>query len=298
VDVIDYYLIHALEGVTWDRAKELGIVDFMKKAKESGKIVNIGFSFHGPRDDFKRIIDEYDWDFCQIQFNILDKNFQAGAEGLDYARSKGIGVIIMEPLRGGLLAGKLPGEVEKIYRGVHAGWSNVEWSLRWIWNHPGVITILSGMNTIEQIDENIRIAGTAEVGSMRDEELKTVDDAAATFRRLMKVPCTACQYCMPCPAKVNIPSSFHFYNNKHLFKQGLFNRMFYLMQHGEVQGRKASLASQCVDCGKCVEHCPQNIDIPSELKNVVEEFEGFWARPLTFVVNMMFSSGRRRSSDD
>ena len=125
IEVIDYYLIHALEGVSWDRAKELGVIDFMDRARESGKIVNIGFSFHGPKDDFMRIIDDYDWDFCQIQFNILDKNFQAGEEGLEYARSKGIGVVIMEPLRGGVLAGKLPGEVEKIYKGVHSDWSNV-----------------------------------------------------------------------------------------------------------------------------------------------------------------------------
>jgi predicted aldo/keto reductase-like oxidoreductase len=173
----------------------------------------------------------------------------------------------------------------------------VEWALRWVWNHPGVITVLSGMNAIEQIDENIRIAETAEVGSLSDEELGTVDKAAGTFRRLMKVPCTSCQYCMPCPANVNIPSAFHFYNNKHLFKQGLYNRMFYLMQHGEVQGRKSSFASQCVECGKCVEHCPQNIDIPGELKNVKMEYEGLFTRPLLFLVNMMFSRGRRRTTD-
>jgi predicted aldo/keto reductase-like oxidoreductase len=153
------------------------------------------------------------------------------------------------------------------------------------------------MNAIEQIDENIKIAETAEVGSMSEEELHAVDNAAATFRSLMKVPCTACQYCLPCPANVNIPSALHFYNNKHLFKHGLYNRMFYLMQHGEIQGRKPSLASQCVECGKCVEHCPQSIDIPGELKKVEREFEGWFARPLTFLVNMMFSRGRRRSSD-
>jgi predicted aldo/keto reductase-like oxidoreductase len=297
VDVIDYYLIHALEGVTWEKAVKLGVVDFMDKAKESGKIVNIGFSFHGPREDFRNIIDGYDWDFCQIQYNILDRNHQAGIEGLEYARSKDIGVIVMEPLRGGLLAGKLPGEVEKIYRGVRADWSNVEWALRWIWSHPGVITVLSGMNAIEQIDENIRIAGTAEPDSLSGEELKTVDNAAETFRSLMKVPCTSCQYCMPCPAKVNIPSAFHFYNNKHLFKQGLYSRIFYLMLHGEVQGREPTLASQCVECGKCLEHCPQNIDIPTELKNIEKEFEGFWAGPMTFLMKMMFSRGRRKKQD-
>lgn len=294
---IDYYLIHSLEGASWERAKTLGVFDFMMKAKESGKIVNIGFSFHGLRDDFKTIIDDYDWDFCQIQFNILDKNFQAGVEGLEYAWSKKIGVIVMEPLRGGSLAGKLPADVEKIYKSTSKERTNVEWALRWIWNHPGVITVLSGMNDKKQIDENVRIAGEAGVHSLTKEELKTVDDAAATFRSLMKVPCTACQYCMPCPKNVDIPSSFHFYNNKYLFKQGFMSRSMYLLQQSGMQEKKPALASQCVECGICVEHCPQSIDIPQELKKVVKEFEGkLLTKPLMFILRQAFSrmGGRRK----
>ncbi|MBN2416079.1 aldo/keto reductase [bacterium] len=292
VQTIDYYLIHALDATSWIRAKANGAVDFLTKAIADGRIVNAGFSFHGKREDFKRIIDDHDWDFCQIQFNILDKQFQAGIEGLEYARSKDIGVVVMEPLRGGSLAGKLPAEVEHIYRKASPDRSNAEWALRWVWNHPGVITVLSGMNDRRQIDENIHIAETAAIGSLSDHELRTVDEAGAAFRRLMKVPCTACQYCMPCPVHVDIPSAFHFYNNKYLFRQGFMSRALYIMQLGGMQEKQPALASQCVECGKCLEHCPQSIDIPAELKKVRKEFEGrLTTKPLMFVLKQVM--GRR-----
>lgn len=290
VEVIDYYLLHALDGTSWNTAKGNGAIDFLKKAKADGRIVNAGFSFHGKREDFKRIIDDFDWEFCQIQFNILDKQFQAGIEGLEYARSKDIGVIIMEPLRGGSLAGKLPADVERVYRKASSDRSNAEWALRWVWNHPGVVTVLSGMNDKKQIAENIRIAETAEIGSLSGDELQAVDDAAAAFRRLMKIPCTACQYCMPCPVHVDIPSAFHFYNNKYLFKQGFMSRALYFMQLGGMQEKKPALASQCVDCGKCLEHCPQGIAIPDELKKVRKDFEGrLTTRPLMFILKHAMS---------
>jgi len=293
-EVIDYYLIHGLDAASWEKVKNLGVMEFMEKAKESGKILNAGFSFHGIRDDFKKILDDNNWDFCQIQLNILDKHFQAGVEGLDYASSKNIGVIIMEPLRGGSLAGKLPEEVEKVYRRASSERTNVAWALRWVWNHPGVVSVLSGMNDKAQIDENIRIAEDAEIGSLSNEELKTVDIAAETFRGLMKVPCTGCQYCQPCPRNVNIPSAFHFYNNKYLFKQGFMSRMLYLVQLGNIQERKPMLASQCIECGACVKHCPQHIDIPAELKKVQKELEGMLSKPLLLLAKTMLSRGRRR----
>ncbi|MCG8431257.1 MAG: aldo/keto reductase [Candidatus Omnitrophica bacterium] len=292
--VIDYYLIHSLDKQSWERVKALGVIDFMDRARERGKIVNAGFSFHGARDDFKEIIDGYDWDFCQIQFNILDEHNQAGIEGLEYAASKNIGVMVMEPLRGGTLAGKLPDEVERIYKAAPVKRTNVEWALRWIWNHPGIVTVLSGMNEISQIDDNIRIAGEAKAGSLTDEELRVVKNAGESFRKVMKVPCTGCQYCMPCPKDVNIPFSFSFYNNKYIFKQGFLSRLMYLAQLGPLQGRKAMLASQCVECGKCMKHCPQHINIPDELKKVKREFEGFFTRPLMFLVNRMLSVGSRK----
>ncbi len=295
LEIIDYYLIHALDFQSWKKAKERGVVDFIREAQAKGHIVNIGFSFHGAREAFKRIIDDYDWDFCQIQFNILDKHFQAGIEGLEYAHSKGVGVIIMEPLRGGSLAGKLPDAVEKIYKSADPDRTNAAWALRWVWNHPGVITVLSGMNDKAQIDENVRLAGTAEINSLSNKELKTVDEAAAAFRSLMQVPCTACQYCMPCPQNVDIPSCFHFYNNKYLFKQDFMSRIIYLLQLSGVQEKRAALASQCVECGKCLEHCPQSIDIPNELKKVRKEFEGrLTTGPLMFILRQVMGGRRRK----
>lgn len=296
-NVIDYYLVHGVDGQTWDKIKALGVIDFLNQAKETGKIVNAGFSFHGIRDDFFKIIDDYDWDFCQIQFNILDDQFQAGIEGLEYAVSKDIGVIVMEPLRGGSLAGKLPEDVEKIYRGAKVNRTNVEWALRWIWNHPGVITVLSGMNDISQIDENIKIAEEAEPDSLTREELTVIEKAAESFRIAMKVPCTSCQYCMPCPKNVNIPSAFAYYNHKYLFKQSFMSRMMYLSQMAEIHGRKPMLASQCVECGACTKHCPQSINIPVELKQVTKEFEGFLTKPMLFLVKLMFSRGKRKKKD-
>jgi len=293
--VIDYYLIHNLDGTSWSKAKEAGIINFIERAKQNGKIVHIGFSFHGPREDFKKIIDDYDWDFCQFQFNILDKHFQAGLEGLEYAHSKNIGSVIMEPLRGGSLAGKLPHDVEKIYQKIHPDWTNVKWALRWVWNHPGVITVLSGMNKMEHIRENIRIASEAEVHSLSEEELNTIDSAADKFRGLMKVPCTACQYCQPCPKNVDIPSAFHFYNNKYLFKQGFMSRILYLLQTGGMQEKAPALVSQCIECGLCIKHCPQHIDIPNELKQVQKEFEGKWTtKPLMLLLKSVLKRGSRR----
>ena len=261
----------------------------MNRAKKSGKVKHIGFSFHGLRNDFKRITDAYDWEFCQIQYNILDEKNQAGKEGLDYAWSRNIGVIVMEPLRGGSLAGKLPSEVEKIYTGSNSERSNAEWSLRWIWNHPGVITVLSGMNSMKQLEENLKTASDSEINSMSEKELATVNNAAEKFRELMMVPCTGCQYCMPCPKGVDIPRAFSFYNNKHLFKQGFISRAMYLMQLGSVHDRKTGLASQCVGCGLCIKHCPQHIQIPENLKKVEREFEGkLTTKPIIWLLGKMF----------
>ncbi len=292
--VIDYYLVHALNYSSWQQMKKMGIIDFLNKAKESNKVTNVGFSFHGPRDDFKKIIDDYNWDFCQIQFNILDKHDQAGIEGLEYAASKNIGVVIMEPLRGGVLANKLPDEVQKIYDAAPVKRSNAEWALRWIWNHPGVISILSGMNTIEQIEENIKIASKAEVNSLSTEEMALIDTAADTFREKMQVPCTGCQYCMPCPKGVNIPFAFTYYNEKYLFNQGFLSRIMYLSQSAKIAHRKSALASECVDCGICVKHCPQNIDIPKELNKVKKEYEGFGTRLLIFIINKAAAAGSKK----
>jgi predicted aldo/keto reductase-like oxidoreductase len=295
VENIDYYLLHALEGTTWDRMKSLGALEFLEKAKEAGKITNIGFSFHGNNEDFTRIIDEYDWVFCQIQYNFLDTQNQAGTEGLKYAASKNIAVMVMEPLRGGNLSRpEAPPAIQAIWDRAETTRPPVEWALRWVWNHPGIITVLSGMNDEEHIAENIRIASEAEVGSMTDEELGIVTKTADTFRELMKVPCTGCQYCMPCPKDINIPQVFGIYNQKNLFNQGFMSRAFYTMQCGGMQGKKPGLASQCVSCGQCVKHCPQNIDIPAHMTQIKKEFEGWMFKPLKFMLGQTLNAGSKK----
>ena len=274
VETIDYYLLHALEGSTWDRLESLDVIEFLEKAKKAGKIVNIGFSFHGSKEDFIRIIDAYDWVFCQIQYNFLDTQNQAGTEGLKYAASKNIAVIVMEPLRGGNLSRpQAPPAVQAIWETAATRRTPVEWALRWVWNNPEVTVVLSGMNIDEHIDQNLAIAGQAVADSLTDGELDLIARVADTYRELMPVGCTGCQYCMPCPSGVNIPGCFEIYNTGIMFEETQQRTQFvYAFQNGGVRGN-STYASQCVECGECTEHCPQHIDIPEKLKEVAEYCE-------------------------
>ncbi len=295
-DRIDYYLIHALNGESWQKALEKGVIEFMNEAKASGRITNIGFSFHGQREDFKKIVDGYTWDFCQIQYNYLDQENQAGTAGLEYAASKGLGVIIMEPLRGGNLAGDMPPAIQKIMDTTPVKRSAAEWSLRWIWNRPEVITVLSGMNHEDQVAENVKIASEAHPNSLSVDELEMIDRVEKKFRELMKVPCTGCQYCMPCPHGVNIPGCFQVYNSRHMWGKGLMSRIMYhnAMSDAAISG-KASYASLCKDCGLCEKACPQEIPIISELKNVKKEFEGPLDGVIRFILKKaMVGTAQRR----
>lgn len=274
-DHIDYYLIHALVGNLWDSVETLGVVDFLDKAKTDGRIINAGFSFHGASEDFNRIVDAYDWDFCQIQYNILDEKNQAGKKGLEYAASKGLGVVIMEPLRGGNLTKNVPHAVKEIWDEAPIKRSPAEWALRWVWNHPEVTVVLSGMNEEAHIEENFRIAGEAHPGSLTETELHLVKRVENKYRELMKVGCTGCQYCMPCPAGVNIPLCFEEYNNLSLVDNPDTARFMYAARLGGAVGLgEPEFASLCVQCGQCLEKCPQHIDIPTMLESVVEELEG------------------------
>lgn len=271
-DYIDYYLIHMIAHYSqWENLVELGIIDFIEKAKKSGKIRNIGFSSHADSIDFKKTIDSYNWDFCQIQFNFLDEYYQAGIDGLKYAYNKDIPVIIMEPLRGGSLVKTLPEEVKNLYNDFHIKRTPASWALRWIWNHKEVTTVLSGMSTLEQVKENIETASSSAVNSMSEEEQDIMDQVKKIYKSKIQVNCTGCRYCMPCPAGVNIPTAFEIYNNKFLQAAGGI-KYEYLLRMGGILGEK-SLASQCINCGKCVKVCPQKIDIPTELKKVSKEFE-------------------------
>lgn len=272
VDYIDYYLLHTLDGDLWAKLKSLGVFEFMDKLKESGKIKHIGFSYHGTREDFKVIIDEYDWDFCQIQFNILDENYQAGLEGLNYAASKNIGVIVMEPLRGGQLVGKIPAPVEKIWNQADVKHSPADWALRWIWNHPAVQVVLSGMNEEAHILENIKVASEVLPNSLTEKELEIVKEVKSTYDELLKIRCTGCRYCLPCPAGIDIPFSFQTYNNHHMFDGKFGSKMMYANAVG-ISSKEVSWTSMCIDCGKCEEACPQNIEIRKEFLGVQRDIE-------------------------
>lgn len=273
-DHIDYYLIHALSGPSWESIKKLGVIDFLNKARKDGRIVNAGFSFHGLAEDFQPIVDDYPWVFCQIQYNLLDTEFQAGKQGLKYAASKDMGVIVMEPLRGGNLGLPTPPQaVADIWDLADTKRPPVEWALRWVWNHPEVTVVLSGMNEEAHVRQNMEIAGDAEANSMTTGELDLCRRVADTYRKLMRVGCTGCGYCMPCPAEVQIPTCFDLLNKSQMFDFTEAKRMYGIFAEGTVLQRNPGYASQCVECGECIEKCPQNIDIPEVLKQVVSEFE-------------------------
>jgi predicted aldo/keto reductase-like oxidoreductase len=283
-EYIDYYLMHCiltLEG--WQRLKALGVEDFLARKLQSGQIRRIGFSYHGEKEQFKKVIDDYHWDFCQIQYNYMDERFQAGKEGLEYAASKGLGVVIMEPLRGGTLAGKLPPRIKGIWDSAGLNRTPAEWALRWIWNHPEVTVVLSGMNEEAHIEENIRIAEDARPHSLSDAELKVVDQVKEALSGMMKVGCTGCGYCMPCPAGVNIPLCFAGYNNKHLFNEAIYQIM-YLTQTTGTDGGKPSYASLCRNCGQCEQHCPQGLPIRRHLQEVARDMQRFYFKPVAGLV--------------
>lgn len=262
-DSIDFYLVHALDSKVWATLKETGIDKFLDEAIKDGRIKHAGFSFHDKLEVFKEIVDYYDWSFCQIQYNYLDDNYQAGSEGLKYAAAKGLGVAIMEPLRGGKLVNNLPEEAKAAFKQENPKRTAAEWALKWVWNHPEVSVLLSGMNTIEQVIENIKTASETKANSLTKKELDTIDQVKNIIKGKIKVNCTACKYCMPCSAGVNIPMCFEIYNNYHMFGEKEFYNWL----------EPKEKASSCVECGKCESHCPQGISIRKELKNVKELFE-------------------------
>lgn len=271
-DHIDYYLMHMLADIkSWDKLKALGIEDWIKEKKESGKIKQIGFSYHGNSDMFCKLIDSYDWDFCQIQYNYLDEHSQAGRTGLNYAASKGIPVVIMEPLRGGRLANNLPEKARKLFEKYEIKRTPAEWAFRWLWNQKEIMCVLSGMNSIQMVEENVKNASTAEIGEFTEKDEELLKNVVAAINEKMKVPCTGCRYCMPCPKSVDIPGTFSAYNKK--YTDGKFTALKeYIMC--TAMRKDSTAASNCVSCGKCEMHCPQNIQIREELKKAKKELEG------------------------
>jgi uncharacterized protein len=268
-ETIDFYLVHALNAGTWRTLTELGIGEFLDQAIKDGRIRYAGFSFHDQLPLFKEIVDYYDWSFCQIQYNYLDENFQAGKEGMEYAAAKDLGIAIMEPLRGGKLVKDIPEAVQEAFDQAERKRTPAEWALRWVWNHPEAHVTLSGMGAMEQVIENMRTADLAYADSLTEDELDIVKQAKNIFRRT-KVNCTGCNYCMPCPVGVDIPGNFSFYN-EYYFLNG-DNQRKSLQQAYGVKLQPDERALSCVECGTCEEQCPQNIPIPQHLRDVAELF--------------------------
>lgn len=292
-DYIDYYLMHSLNSMEgWERIKKLGVTEFLETAREAGKINRIGFSYHGDKYEFKKIVDDYPWDFCQIQYNYMDEHVQAGIEGLQYAAAKGLGVSVMEPLRGGLLAGKMPADVESLFAQTDGSRTPAEWALRWVWNHPEVSMVLSGMNEEAQIEENVRIAQSALPASMSAREAQTVRKAKELLSRKIKVACTGCGYCLPCPAGVNIPMCFAYFNDKHIYGDKS-PRFSYLGMLSGMDGGEPSYASLCSDCGKCEKNCPQGLPVRQHLREVSRGMEGFYFKPAVSLMRSYFALRKR-----
>lgn len=264
-DYIDYYLMHMLTDIaSWNKLKELGIEEWITAQKKAGKIRNIGFSFHGNTDMFIQILEAYDWDFCQIQYNYMDEHSQAGKRGLDAAAKKGIPVVIMEPLRGGKLVDLLPEQAKQLIAQNPKKYSAAEWAFRWLWNQPEVTCVLSGMNSVEMVTENVRVASEVQVGEFSDKDYAMIEQIKNEINQNIKVGCTGCGYCMPCPKGVDIPGTFRCYNEMYTEKKSTGR-----FEYAQVIGLRKTpgFASQCISCGKCEQHCPQHIEIRKELKN-------------------------------
>ena len=274
VDVIDYYLLHSIDGGIWDRMLSFDIIAFMDSIRASGQIRKMGFSFHGRKEDFMRVADAYDWDFAQVQFNMVDEHFQAGIEGIEHAYAKGMGIIVMEPLRGGSLVGRLPLEVKKLYDTAPVKRSPADWALRWVLNHPEVTLVLSGMNVDDHVRENIRIVEDALPNSMTPAEEEIVERVRAAYTRLQQVGCTGCAYCMPCPKGIDIPAAFKHLNNYHNFSKWEARINHALMLGVQTKDGKPHWTTDCSDCGTCEEKCPQNVPVRATFKQVQEDLEG------------------------
>ena len=263
-DRVDYYLMHHLTDIAqWERLKSVGVLDWIAEKKAAGAIRNIGFSYHGNSDNFLKILADYDWDFCQIQYNYLDETTQAGVVGLKAAAARGIPVVIMEPLRGGKLVNKLPEAAKQLMARHERGWSPADWGLRWLWDQPEVTVVLSGMNSLAMVEENVRIASEAAVGAFSAEDRAFLQRILGIIREKEKVGCTGCRYCMPCPKGVDIPGYFSSYNLMYTESKVSGWRHFF---QAVALSAEPAFASQCVQCGKCEKHCPQGIPIREQLK--------------------------------
>ena len=259
-DYIDFYLLHNVNKDIWERIAKLDVFRFLDEAKEKGKINYAGFSFHDEFPIFKEVVDSYSWDFCQIQLNYMDKHYQAGIVGLKYAAEKDISLVIMEPIKGGRLA-NAPEDILEIWNRSPVKRSPAEWALRWVFNFQEVSVVLSGMRNLAEVKENIATASNSKPNSLTEEELRLYDEVGDLYNQRIKVGCTGCEYCIPCPSNVNIPTIFTHYN--HFFVYGIEDRA--KSAYKNIQ-EEAKDSTQCVECGACEQVCPQNLDIIEHLK--------------------------------
>ena len=279
---IDYYLMHHVTDVAmWEKLKAVGVLDWIRAKKESGAIRNIGFSYHGNTENFLKVLGDYDWDFCQVQYNYLDEVSQAGVKGVKAAAERGIPVVIMEPLRGGKLVNMLPKGALEAMKASGRGWTPAEWGLRWLYDQPEVTVVLSGMNSVEMVEENCRTASEALAGHLTEEDRAVLEAVKKNIREKEKVGCTGCRYCMPCPKGVDIPGIFRCYNAMYTESKSLGR-----FQFAQTVGltKQPAFATQCVQCGKCEQHCPQNIPIRQKLKEADKAL-----RPLPYKIGIGFA---------
>ena len=263
-DHVDFYLMHMLTDVeSWHKLEAAGVREWLDAKRAAGQIGQVGFSFHGNTEMFKKLLEVYPWNFCQIQYNYLDEHSQAGRAGLEAAAAKGLPVIIMEPLRGGKLVNLLPPEAKRLFAESPRGWTPAEWALRWLWDQPAVTCVLSGMNDLEMIEENCRIADEVQPGALTKVDFALLERVKTAIQQRVKAPCTGCGYCMPCPKGVDIPGAFRCYNEMFTEHKRTGRREYW-----QVVGlrKEPAFATQCVGCGKCESHCPQHLPIRALLK--------------------------------
>ena len=273
-DHVDYYLVHNVTSpAQWGRLCELGIEDWIARQRAAGRIRQMGFSYHGSAGDFPVVLDAYDWDFCQIQYNYAGETYQAGTAGLRAAAARGLAVFVMEPLMGGRLADRLPDRARRIIDAAATPElaTPAAWGLSWVWDHPEVTMLLSGMNAPEQIDENAALAERALPGSLAPAQHEVIARVVEEFERTNRVPCTGCNYCMPCPQGINIPGCFSAYNAS--YAHGWFTGLSQYFTASAIRTSEPKLVSNCVRCGACARHCPQHIDIPARLEEVARRFQ-------------------------
>lgn len=265
-DHLDFYLLHGLTRSTWNDMIMLNVGEFLDGAIADGRIRYVGFSFHDNFQVFKEIVDAYPWTFAQIQYNYMDEQYQAGTAGLNYATEKGLGIVIMEPLRGGVLA-RETAETKKVWATGGQSLTAAEWGLRWLWNRPEITVVLSGMSSMQQVKDNLRYANNGKPSSLTDSELALYETIKTLYRDRQKIPCTRCRYCLPCMVGVEIPECFSAYNDAFIYKDSAGAKFSYDAFTGS-----GGDASQCQECGVCESLCPQQIPIRQRLKEVVALF--------------------------